>query len=445
MQTLRIVVATRLADSTEIPQVRRALALDPSNARLYDRLGMLLYQASSSLGQGDPKQSAEYLRRAVELNPHQVFYWSDLGAICEVLGDRACADHAFERSVELSPRTPQTEWLAANHCLRTGQTLAALARFQRLLTLDPSYSQAVFALCLRVLDDPEIVLEKVLPRRSDRRVQMAFVNTLADRGQPEFAFKVWSQSVALESGISNPESRGDRQQATGRREQGTGNRGQGTASSIPLAPATRFLEHLIELGREQEAQAVWQELLRSGTVSRPQSRDQETLIFNGDFEQTPLNAGFDWRYSAMPYLWLDFADPAAYRSSRCLRVEFTVKQNQEYEPVDEIVPVAPDQRYLLTAFARTEGITSDSGPRLRVVDVLCPACLEASSSSEVGTTPWHRVSLSFSTKASTRFVKVSIWRPRCRTFPTEISGIFWLDDVSLKPIGPATAKPVADP
>jgi len=412
--TLRIAIATRLADSMEIPQVRRALAFDSSNDRLYHRLGMVFYEASNSLPQGDPRESVEYLRRAVELNPRQAFYWSDLGAACEALGDAECSDLAFERSVELSPRTPQLQWLAANHRLRTGQTIAAMASFRQLLTLDGSYSKAVFAVCLRVLNDPEIVLEKLLPRQSDAQVKMAFVNALTDLGQVEFAFKVWSQAVA-------------------------------NGSPIPLASARPYLERLIELGRAEEARAVWQEFLRSGTVTRPNPDDQENLIFNGDFEQVPINAGFDWRYTETPYLWLNFADPAAYHGSRSLRVEFTAKKNREYEPVGEIVPVTPDQTYLLTAFAKAEGITSDSGPRLRVVDPLCGSCLDDSSGSEVGTTPWHRVSLRFSTKAPTHFVKVSVWRPRCRTFPTEITGIFWLDAVALKPITRDAPKPVSDP
>ena len=123
-----------------------------------------------------------------------------------------------------------------------------------------------------------------------------------------------------------------------------------------------------------------------------------------------------------------------------MRLDFTVGQNDEYEAVYQIVPVAPDEAYLLTAYTRSESIASDSGPRLRVLDLACPACLNVSSETTVGTTPWHAVSLMFSTGPHAQVVRVSVWRPRSRSFPTEITGTFWLDAVSLKARGPLSEK-----
>jgi len=37
-------------------------------------------------------------------------------------------------------------------------------------------------------------------------------------------------------------------------------------------------------------------------------------------------------------------------------------------------------------------------------------------------------------------VRLSLWRPRGRAFPTEISGSFWLDAVSLSDTGLAVAQ-----
>ncbi len=49
-------------------------------------------------------------------------------------------------------------------------------------------------------------------------------------------------------------------------------------------------------------------------------------------------------------------------------MEFTVSRNDQYVPLYELVPVAPNQVYLLTAYVRSQDITSDSGPRLQVQD-----------------------------------------------------------------------------
>jgi hypothetical protein len=50
------------------------------------------------------------------------------------------------------------------------------------------------------------------------------------------------------------------------------------------------------------------------------------------------------------------------------------------------------------------------------------------------------VGLTFTTGPETQTVRISIWRPRGRTFPMGISGTFWVDSVSLKDIGPAAER-----
>ena len=107
----------------------------------------------------------------------------------------------------------------------------------------------------------------------------------------------------------------------------------------------------------------------------------------------------------------------------------------------QIVPVAPNRTYALTAYVRSEGLTSDSGPRLRVLDAACFTCLNAATEKTVGTTPWHPLTLPFVTAAQTEAVRLSVWRPRSRTFPAEISGRFWVDAVSLRAVDSAGERP----
>ena len=145
----------------------------------------------------------------------------------------------------------------------------------------------------------------------------------------------------------------------------------------------------------------------------------------------------------MTYLWVDFSAPAAYHGAHCLRIDFTVNRNDEYEPVSQIVAVLPSHSYRLEAYVRSEDITSDTGPSLRVTDTQQPSFSDAISETTVGTTPWHPVRLDFSTGTETQAVRLSIWRPHGRTFPTEISGTFWLDAVSLKDTGPAAQESAA--
>ena len=161
-------------------------------------------------------------------------------------------------------------------------------------------------------------------------------------------------------------------------------------------------------------------------------------MFNGGFEQTPLNQGLDWRHQPVPYLLVDFADPGAYHGRSCLRVDFTVRRNDQFLAAFQIVPVAPVQEYVLKAYVRSRNISSDSGPRLHVLDARCPSCVDAWSDTTIGSTPWHEISLRFSTGADTQLIELSIVRLRSRAFPTEITGTFWLDEVTLKAAGTAS-------
>ena len=136
----------------------------------------------------------------------------------------------------------------------------------------------------------------------------------------------------------------------------------------------------------------------------------------------------------MRYLVVDFASPEAFNGHRCLSIGFTVEQNEEYEPVYQFVSVLPQTTYALDAYARSSDITSDCGPRLRVLDPENPQVLDVSTLGTVGTTGWHEIKALVSTGPKTRIIRLSVWRPRCRDYPMTVTGTFWLDKISFTPI-----------
>jgi hypothetical protein len=371
---------------------RWLLALEADDPQLQHRLG----QAYKDI---DPTESLRHLRRATQLCPASRLYWSDLESACESTGDTQCVDQARERLLQLCPMVPSYHWLAGESCLRTNQLDLALEHFRRLLELDPSYALATWSSLQTVLE-PEPIFQKVLAENRNTQLKVGYVDFLSDQGDNDTAYRIWRRVAA----DSRP---------------------------FPFSSAAPYLERLIGLGRIDEAVNVWQDLERLGIVKRLGANENDNLIFNGDFEQVPLNAGFDWRTGPATYLAVDFSAPGAYHGAHCLRVDFTVSRNDEYEPVYQIVPVLPRHGYTLEAFVRSQDITSDTGPCLRVSDTQPGGFPDAVSQTTVGTTPWHPVRLSFSTGPQTRAVRLSLWRPRSRVFPTEISGTCWLDAVSL--------------
>jgi tetratricopeptide (TPR) repeat protein len=402
--TMRIATAATLAKSSKVTDLRKAMQLDPDNPEPYHRLGLLY---SYSLEEINPAAALQHLRRATALEPHQARLWLDFATVCEGAGDNACADVAMQRALELWPMNPQIWWAAGNYYLRAERTDAAWRHFRRLLEISPGHAPAAFQLCLRATGDPQLVYERVLPPRGYPNLSLQYVNFLSARGEHELAFQVWTKTVS------------------------------GLAPRALSFSATRgYLDRLLSLGRYEEAVSVWKDLLRLEAVSRAAVPDRANLVFNGDFEQPPLNAGFDWRPLRLPYVSVDFQSPSAYRGAKCLRVDFTVKHNEEYDVVSQLVPLAPSQRYLLRAYVRSENITSESGPRLRIRDPANRTRLDVSTPAVVGTTSWHPVELTFSTGPKTQVVRLSVWRARSRVFPTEISGRFWMDGVSVTPLGP---------
>ncbi|MCI0627050.1 MAG: tetratricopeptide repeat protein [Acidobacteria bacterium] len=397
--TIRITLAAAaLGESVQLPDLHRALTLDPTNPEVYHLMGLHYVCVKEKL---NPVEAVKYFRQATELNPHVEVYWSDLASACELMGDNACADQAFERALKLNPMTPDVHWIAANHYLRTQRPDGAFTHFKRLLEIGPDYAVSTFRVCLQALSDPQVMFQKLLAANPNVKLKLVYVDFLAANGDPDSAYRVWQRVVS-------------------------------GSPVFPFSLAQSYLERLITLGRSKEAVSVWHDLERLGIVRRSTAENRENLMFNGDFEQVPLNAGFDWHYRHPPYLSLDFSSVSAYENARCFSLDFTVRRNDEYEPVYQVVPVTPGSEYVLTASVRSENITSDSGPRLRVVDSACASCLDAHGEATVGTTSWHPISLRFKAPPRTYLVRVSVWRERSRIFPTEISGRFWLDAVALR-------------
>jgi tetratricopeptide (TPR) repeat protein len=399
-QAVRFWAVETLRSTYTVENLQRALEIDPMDPRIYRLLGVqLCYQEEPKMAEG-----LTYLRRATELGPYGSNFWFTLGSACDLANDTACADQAFQRTVHHSKATPRYQWGTANHYLLTDRTDLALTYFHRLLQIEPSYAWPTFRICLRATGDPETVYQKVLLPGDDTNLKLTYVNFLSgEANNLDAAQHIWSEILAA-------------------------------PSSFPYTAAVPYLDRLITLRRGQEAGSAWKDLEKVGVIAGPDSGDKDNLIYNGDFERVPLNAGLDWRSSVVPFLNVDYSDPEAYHGSHSVRMDFTVGRNENYIGPLQFIPVVPNQDYLLKAYVRSQNITSDSGPRLQVIEPGCPTCMNALSETTQGTTPWHLVTLKFITGPNTHLVGVLVLRQRGRSFPNEITGSFWMDSVSLNAI-----------
>src|SRR5208337_3881603 len=98
-----------------------------------------------------------------------------------------------------------------------------------------------------------------------------------------------------------------------------------------------------------------------------------------------LNFGFAWRIVPMEGVYAGLDTSNYHSPSHALLVQFSGNQNVFYGHVLQYRMVSPGQAYRLHAFMKTEGITTDSGPRLQVYDAYSFAALDKSTEDLTGT------------------------------------------------------------
>jgi hypothetical protein len=203
----------------------------------------------------------------------------------------------------------------------------------------------------------------------------------------------------------------------------------------PLRPAAadrlRHIDFLLSMRAIAAADRLWT------AAYGPRGKG---IVFDGGFEGEPIRTGFGWRLGEAEGVRVAVTRAAAVRDARGLSVEF-LGGNPTFGNVCQVVPVAGGHRYRLTAFVTTDGITSLSGPRLRVDAHTCPGMSPVESADLRGTLPWHPIALEFRTPEDCASVFVRVVRRRTERLDRNISGRFFLDEVSLEDFGRADATP----
>jgi hypothetical protein len=202
------------------------------------------------------------------------------------------------------------------------------------------------------------------------------------------------------------------------------------AESFTPQQTAGYIDALIQARRPDGAYAVWTDLQRKGLVRHTETGGPGNLLNNGDFEDELLNLGFGWRLATVEGVYAGL-DPTTYHSpGRSLLVQFSGKQNLEYGNVYQYVKVEPNRVYRLEAFMKTDGITTDSGPRLEVRDAYDRAALDKYTDELTGTSNgWTDLTFDFTTGPKTSLLVVALERLPSKKLDNLIAGKVWVDDV----------------
>jgi hypothetical protein len=392
-------VADVLASRPTVDNLERAVKLDPSNADYHMRLGRLYEYSPLDV---QLEKAEEHFRRATYLDSYDPQTWLELAVAMEFQARIGEAGACLRRVHLLAPNLPAYQWPIANFYLLQGSIDEAFRHFRIVLAGTSQYDSNVFGLAWKATDDAGKILQQVIPERVT--TEFSYLNFLVSQRRLNEAQAVWNRIVAGREAFS-----------------------PGQSSS--------YIDSLVGAQRADEAYQVWTDLRKKGLIRYSSLPSETNLISNGEFEDELLNMGFDWRIASVEGVYAGLDTSTYHSPSHALLVQFTGKQNLQYQHVYQYVKVSPGQSYRLQAFMKTEDITTDSGPRLEVYDAYNAAALDKLTDDLTGTSDgWTPLLLDFATGPKTELIVVRLVRLPSKKFDNLISGKVWLDDVRLTPV-----------
>jgi len=388
--------ADHLLDSQKLDRMERGAALVPGDADAWDRLGRL---RQWDFVHPDLSGAIGDYQKAVEKDPRSAHFWMDLAGAYESAGDDARAQDAFAHAKAVYPASGEVAFHYGNFLLRQQQYAAAFEQLREAIHADPTFLPLAISRTWRATEDVDQLLGEVLPPNADAYLQA--VDFFASTGQAEPALEVWQRLVALRQPFG-------------------------------LQRSFSLLEELIHEDRADDASRVWREALAAAGLPHDDPPNH-SAIWNGDFANNFGNGGLDWRWNDLLGATPSFDAAPSGGAGRSLRLDFSGGSNLELVQPAEWVPVEPGHGYHFHALMRTEGITTESGVAISIVDPKHSGAVNVATESLTGTHPWAPFELDLTTGPETYFLVVRLLRSPSRLFDNKLAGTVWVADVALLP------------
>ena len=391
-------IAGMWARKSTLRKLELAVRLDPGDSDYHLQLGRLFEYAVPEL---DTERGIQHLRRAADLNPYDPQAWLDLGAALEFQGKTREAEACLRRAGYLAPNLPAFHWVIGNFFLLHGNVDEAFKHFKTVLAGSSQYNHILFSIAWRATGDGERILRELIP--NNLSTEFDYLYYVLAQNQYSDARSVWTR-------IAN------------------------SSESFQAPQASGYLDALIAAHRLDEADQVWNDLRRKGLVENAQANPGQNLVLNGDFEGNLSKVGFDWRIIPFEGFYASLDDTTYHSPTHALLIQFSGKRNLDYRLVWQFVRVTPKRSYELRAFAKTESITTDSGPCLEIRDAYEPGRLDKFSESLTeSTTGWNALTVDFTAGPKTDLIVVAVARRASRKIDSLIAGKVWVDDLRLVP------------
>jgi hypothetical protein len=336
-------------------------------------------QAPNAAQPGD----IQSLRKALLENAVSPYRWLELAEGYEQAGDLPHARTCFRHAQDLAPNLPPVWIRAAAFHFRVDEKEQGLLAGAHAQSISDTSDAFLFQYYDRLVRNPPLVIRTLA---ADRRALNAWFRYSMAKGRPDDAALVWREL--------------DRQHFTDR------------------VLEIDYVGFLLDQHQYETARAVW-------------AGDQAAnRIYNGGFERDPSGCRLDWKFTPLEAAEVARDESVAKEGKSSLRVRFRGTENTSFQNVVQAVVVTPGT-YRFSAWLKTDGVTTDEGVRLSIVDAEQSQRLSLETEMVRGTNDWMEMRSDVVVSAHTNLVNVSVCRRPSGKFENKISGTVWIDAVSL--------------
>jgi tetratricopeptide (TPR) repeat protein len=395
--------AAYYSETETLQGFERATQIEPANARNWYLLGRYLQY---SFEDANPQRAISSYKKSLEIDPRATSTWLELAATYDSEDDDVAARNAFINAKKSYPLSAEVSWRYGNFLLRQGELEPAFAEIRHAVEADPGRAAEAFSRCLRVEPDANVILDRVLPAKSD--IYIAVMGDLAQDRQIESALKVWMRIVAMHP-------------------------------KIALHDAFQIVMELRTNGRASEAHKVWEQAVELAGLTQLEG-PRNSMVWDGGFESDVTGEAYAWRFATISRsAQIGFDTQEEHSGKRSLRLSFDGSSDVAFYDVCQTVPAEAGTTYELSAWMKSKELTTDQGVRIGLRPEI-PGVNGAITADVRGTQPWTRFATVWQGAKENQEVQICLRRDASDQEDNKIRGTAWVDDVALTPIPKSGAK-----
>jgi hypothetical protein len=356
--------------------LKKALALENENPEYIYFLGRYLHISDYKA----PRSEVLSLyKRALELSPFDYNYWLSLAELLAEEGEKEKALYILNHTTEMAPGVMSLRWRAGVLGIKLGDKETLSVNFRAVIASDPKRRTEAYAALWEIIGQEGEILVLV----SDNALS-SYLRFLMDTGRVEETKLVWKRL--------------------------------GEAGETSRDLALDYVSFLLKEDQISLAQGVWREIFgdRKG-------------MWNGNFGETPMNGGFDWRLGKPEGVSIERENDNGNFS---IELIFDGEHNVDFYHLWQIVPVDEGSKYILSSYMKSDGITTRNGVQWEIYCYKSEG-LHFTTEPLVGTHDWRLVNLPFQTPKDCHAIVVRLRRFESDKLDRYIKGRVWVGKVEL--------------